>query len=104
MPHALLAKHGLVGSMSRKGNRWDNAVIKRFFLNLMMERVWQRDYASHAEAMSGIADDVVSFYNNVRLQLQTGQLAAQCLRALIDKHATCRGVRNKLKQDSFEVQ
>lgn len=39
---ALLSKHGLVGSMSRKGNCWDNAVMERFFfLNLKMERVWQ---------------------------------------------------------------
>ena len=36
---ALLAKHGLVGSMSRKANCWDNAVMERFFLNLKMERV-----------------------------------------------------------------
>ena len=31
---ALLTKHGLVGSMSRKGNCWDNSVMERFFLNL----------------------------------------------------------------------
>ena len=43
---ALLAQHGLVGSMSRKGNCWDNAVMERFFLNLKMERVWQKDYPS----------------------------------------------------------
>jgi putative transposase len=43
---ALLAQHGLVGNMSRKGNCWDNAVMERFFLNLKMERVWQKDYAN----------------------------------------------------------
>ncbi len=37
---ALLARHGLVGSMSRKGNCWDNAVMERFFLSLKTERVW----------------------------------------------------------------
>ena len=43
-PHqALLARHGLVGSMSRKGSCWDNAVMERFFLSLKTERVWQRD-------------------------------------------------------------
>ena len=42
----LLAQHGLLGSMSRKGNCWDNAVMERFFLNLKMERVWQKDYAN----------------------------------------------------------
>ena len=42
----LLAEHGFVCSMSRKGNCWDNAVAERFFLNLKMERVWQRNYAN----------------------------------------------------------
>ena len=36
---ALLARQGLVGSMSRKGNCWDNSVMGRFFLELKMERV-----------------------------------------------------------------
>ena len=71
---ALLAKHGLVGSMSRKGNCWDNAVMERFFLNLKMERVWQRDYANHAEATSDIANYIVSFYNSVRLHSKLGNL------------------------------
>lgn len=71
---ALLAKHQLVGSMSRKGNCWDNAVMERFFLNLKMERVWQRDYANHAEAMTDIADYIVGFYNSVRLHSTLGNL------------------------------
>jgi len=37
--------------MSRKGNCWDNAPMERFFLNLKMERVWQRNYANHGEAI-----------------------------------------------------
>ena len=55
---AVLARHGLVGSMSRKGNCWDNAVMERFFLSLKTERVWQRDYTNHAEAMTDIADHI----------------------------------------------
>ena len=69
---ALLARHGLIGSMSRKGNCWDNAVMERFFLNLKMERVWQRDYANHAEAETDIADYIVGFYNGVRLHSTLG--------------------------------
>jgi putative transposase len=30
--------------------------MERFFLNLKMERVWQKDYAKHAEATNDIAD------------------------------------------------
>jgi putative transposase len=70
----LLARYGLVGSMSRKGNCWDNAVMERFFLSLKTERVWQRDYANHAEAMSDIADYIVGFYNSVRLHSKLGNL------------------------------
>lgn len=71
---ALLARHSLVGSMSRKGNCWDNAVMERFFLSLKTERVWQRDYANHADAMTDIADYIVGFYNSVRLHSKLGNL------------------------------
>ena len=81
----LLTQHGLVGSMSRKGNCWVNAVVERFFLNLKMERVWQRDYANHAEAMRDIADYIVNFYNSVRLHSTLGVLATQCVQAASSK-------------------
>ena len=71
---ALLERHGLVGSMSRKGNCWDNSVMGRFFLSLKTELVWQRDYANHAEAMTDIADYIVGFYNSVRLHSKLGNL------------------------------
>ena len=70
----LLVCNSLVGSMSRKGNCWDNAVMERFFLSLKTERVWQRDYANHAEAMTDIADYIVGFYNSVRLHSKLGNL------------------------------
>jgi putative transposase len=71
----LLKKYGLVGSMSRKGNCWDNAVMERFFLNLKMERVWQKDYANHSEAMTDVADYIVGFYNCTRLHSKLGNLS-----------------------------
>jgi putative transposase len=71
---AVLVKHQLIGSMSRKGNCWDNAVMERFFLNLKMERVWQRDYANHEEATTDVADYIVGFYNSVRLHSKLGNL------------------------------
>ena len=54
---------------------WDNAVMERFFLSLKTQRVWQRDYANHAEAMTDIADYIVGFYNNVRLHSTLGYLS-----------------------------
>ena len=86
---ALLNKHGLVGSMSRKGNRWDYSVIERFFLNLRMERVWQRDYANHGEVCAAA--------------LQAGQLATQCFQAEIDNQSTYRCVRDNLTMTHIDI-
>ena len=72
---ALLAKHGLVGSMSRKGNCWDNVVMERLFLSLEMERVWHKNYANHFKATTDIADCIVGFYNAVRLHTKLGNLS-----------------------------
>ena len=71
----LLKQHGIICSMSRKGNCWDNAVMERFFLNLKMERVWQRDYANHLEAIKDITEYIVGFYNCVRLHSTLGNLS-----------------------------
>jgi putative transposase len=71
---ALLAKHGFMCSMSRKGNCWDNAVAERFFLNLKMERVWQRNYANQAEAKVDIVSYIVGFYNSERINSILGNL------------------------------
>ena len=71
----LLADHGFVCSMSRKGNCWDNAVAERFFLNLKMERVWQRQYANHTEAKADITDYIVGFYNCKRINSALANLS-----------------------------
>jgi transposase InsO family protein len=71
---SLLKQHGMVCSMSRKGNCWDNAVMERFFLSLKMERVWRRDYANHWEAQKDVTEYIVGFYNCVRLHSARGNL------------------------------
>jgi putative transposase len=71
----LLDEHDFVCSMSRKGNCWDNAVAERFFLNLKMERVWQRQYANHAEAKADITNYIVGFYNCKRFNSVLGNLS-----------------------------
>lgn len=45
-----------------------------FFLNLKMERVWQRDYANHGEGQRDITEYIVGFYNNVRLHSKLSYL------------------------------
>jgi putative transposase len=48
--------------------------MERFFLNLKMERVWQRRYANHEEAWRDINQYIVGFYNVVRLHSTLGYL------------------------------
>jgi putative transposase len=62
----LLNRYQLQGSMSRKANCWDNAV---------MERVWQRDYTNHHETIRDITDYIVRFYNSHRLHSTLGYLS-----------------------------
>lgn len=52
-----------------------NAVMERFFLNLKMERVWQREYANQMEATKDVTDYIVGFYNCQRRHSALGNLA-----------------------------
>lgn len=63
----LLRANGLVGSMSRKGDCWDNAVAESFFASLKKERVQWRNYQTRAEAQQDVLDYIVMFYNSWRL-------------------------------------
>lgn len=47
---ALLAKHGLTASMSRRGNCWDNAVVESFFHTLKTEHVHHQRYRTREDA------------------------------------------------------
>lgn len=63
----LLTTHGFVGSMSRKGDCWDNAVAESFFASLKKERVQWTHYQTRAEAQQDILDYIAMFYNSRRL-------------------------------------
>lgn len=58
---------GLVGSMSRKGNCWDNAVAESFFATLKTELCHDRRFATRAEARQAIFEYIEVFYNRERL-------------------------------------
>lgn len=63
----ILKIHGCIGSMSRKGNCWDNAVAESFFGSLKQERVQWRHYQSRNEAQQDILNYIAMFYNSYRL-------------------------------------
>jgi putative transposase len=60
---AALARHGLVASMSRKGDCWDNAVAESFFATLRAELVDHQRYTTHAVAKHSIGEYIDGFYN-----------------------------------------
>jgi putative transposase len=68
----LLKAHELKGSMSRKGDCWDNAVVESFFGSLKQERVQWRNYQSRYEAQQDVLDYISMFYKSYRLHSYLG--------------------------------
>ena len=63
----LLNDNEIIGSMSRKGNCWDNAVAESFFGSLKQERVQWYDYRTRDDARQDIVQYISMFYNSFRL-------------------------------------
>ena len=63
----VLAQHGLLASMSRKGNCYDNAFIESFWSSLKYELVYHHRFATLAEARIALFDYIETFYNRTRL-------------------------------------
>lgn len=63
----LLTGHKIEGSMSRKGDCWDNAVVESFFGSLKQERVHRRNDQTRYEAQQDILNYITMFYNSIRL-------------------------------------
>ena len=62
----LLKDNGLICSMSRKGNCWDNAPIESFFHTLKTEWVYGFKYKTRQEAKASLFDYIEMFYNRQR--------------------------------------
>ena len=71
----LLKAHGFVGSMSRKGDCWDNAVAESFFGTLKQERVQWRNYQTRYAAQQDILQYISMWYNTQRLHSYLGYMS-----------------------------
>ena len=71
----LMADHGVICSMSRSGNVWDNAAMESFFSSLKTERTGQKTYRSRDEAKADVFDYIERFYNPKRRHSTIGYLS-----------------------------
>jgi len=68
----VLAEHGLLPSMSRTGNCYDNAFIESFWSSLKYELVYHQRFATRDEARTAVFDYIETFYNRTRLHSALG--------------------------------
>jgi putative transposase len=71
----LMADHGVVCSMSRSGNVWDNAAMESFFSSLKTERTAAKTYRSRDEAKADVFDYIERFYNPKRRHSTIGYMS-----------------------------
>ena len=70
-----LASAGLVCSMSRKGDCWDNAVAESFFATLKTELVHDARWKTRDEARAALVHYIEVFYNRRRLHSTNGYVS-----------------------------
>ena len=71
---ALLKKKGIVQSMSRKGNCWDNAIIENFFGTLKSELFYLNKFNSVEELKNEIKK-YIYYYNNERTKSNLNKMS-----------------------------
>lgn len=72
---AELAAHGMLASMSGKGDCYDNAVAESFFATLEFELLMKRDWQTRDEARRGIFRYIEAWYNRRRRHSTLGQIS-----------------------------
>ena len=63
----IIKEHGIIQSMSRKGDCWDNAVAESFFHTIKIELIHQCKFKTREEARDTIFVYIEVFYNRIRI-------------------------------------
>ena len=71
----MLDQHGIVCSMSRRGDCWDNAVAESFFATLKVELVYEREWETRVEARAEVFEYLEVFYNGERRHSSLGYVS-----------------------------
>jgi putative transposase len=71
----VLTQNGILCSMSRRGDCWDNAVAESFFATLKVELVHDATWATRARARTELFDYLELFYNGQQRHSALGYLS-----------------------------
>lgn len=70
-----LRQHGMLCSMSRKGDCWDNAVVESFFATLKLELLGDEVFTDHASAQTLVFEYIEAYYNRRRRHSTLGYVS-----------------------------
>jgi len=70
-----LLNHGVIASMSRTGNCWDNAAMESFFARLKVESVHAESFKGLDDAYASVFEYIEVFYNRVRRHSANGYIS-----------------------------
>ena len=66
---------GMIASMSRKGNCYDNAPTESFWGHLKQELIYQHHFQTRSQAVAAIREYIEIFYNRMRRHSALGNMA-----------------------------
>ena len=72
---SLMSEYGIICSLSRAGNVWDNAVMESFFSTLKIERTAGKKYRTRDQARADVFDYIERFYNPRRRHSTLGYIS-----------------------------
>jgi putative transposase len=80
---ARLRDHGLVASMSRLGNPYDNAKCESFMKTLKQEEIYTRQYRDQADLEAHMEQFLEQYYNRQRLHSALGYRSPEAFENLL---------------------